>query len=85
MKEEFKFWEDKQKEYREELLKIFKKQGILSWESPNKKFKITYVPPTEQLRVDSKELKLNFPQVYAQVSKVSKKKDYLLIKERKDD
>jgi hypothetical protein len=81
----FKTWEEREKEYRARLLEIFKQQGIMSWESPNKKFKITYVPESEQMRVDSAVLKKQFPQIYGQVAKSVRKSDYLLIKERKDD
>lgn len=85
LESEFSVWKDRAENYRQELLKLFKEQGILSWESPSKRFKITYVPQSEQVRVDSGKLKKDFPQIYEKCLKLSKKKEYLLIKERKDE
>lgn len=85
LEEEFAIWKNRAETYRKELLNAFKKQGIISWESPSKRFKITYVPQSEQIRVDNAKLREDYPQIYEKVTKLTKKNEYLLIKERKEN
>lgn len=64
----------KRDELRSELVKLFEKQGIKSWESKNGKLLVTYIAPQEQIRVDSKKLKEKFPQAYTDCQKLVKVK-----------
>lgn len=70
---------------RAELLKLFEEQGIKSWESRDGKLLVTYVAPTEQLRVDSTKLKTKYPQVFTECQKLSKVKAQIRVKVRGED
>ena len=70
---------------RAELLKLFEEQGIKSWESRDGKLLVTYVAPTEQLRVDSTKLKTKYPQVFTECQKLSKVKAQIRVKVRGGD
>lgn len=59
---------------RAELLKLFEEQHIKSWESPDGKLLVTYIPQTEQIRVDSAKLKSTYPKVFVECQKISKVK-----------
>lgn len=72
-------------ELRAELLKLFKAQGIQSWESPTGKFLITYCYPTDRISVDSKKLKEKYPTVYSECQKISTVKEYLRVTIRSDE
>lgn len=69
---------------RAEMLALFERQGIKSWESPNKKLLVTYVAPQDRISVDSNKLKKNFPQVYAECQKLSKIKAQIRVTVRED-
>lgn len=70
---------------RTELLKLFEEQGIKSWESRDGKLLVTYVAPSEQLRVDSTKLKTKYPQVFTDCQKLSKVKAQIRVKVRGED
>lgn len=70
---------------RTELLKLFEEQGIKSWESKDGKLLVTYVAPSEQLRVDSTKLKTKYPQVFTECQKLSKVKAQIRVKVRGED
>lgn len=72
-------------EFRAELLKLFEEQGIKSWESRDGKLLVTYVAPSEQLRVDSTKLKTKYPQVFTDCQKLSKVKAQIRVKVRGED
>ena len=72
-------------ELRAELLKLFENQGIKSWESSNGKFLVTYVPQSEQIRVDSTKLKTKYPQVFNECQKLTKVKSQIRVKIRGEE
>jgi len=49
-----KIIEEKEKEFKEELLKTMGQYNIKSWESPDKSLQITYVPESLSTTFDSK-------------------------------
>lgn len=67
---------------REELCKQFEEQEIMSWESPNKLIKVTYVAPMDKISVDSAKLKNELPEVFKQYQKLTKQKGYIKITNR---
>ena len=70
---------------RAEMLRLFEEQGIKSWESPDGKLLVTYIPQTEQVRVDSTKLKTKFPQVFTECQKLSKVKSQIRVTVRGED
>lgn len=78
VEETYKKAQENAKKIREEMLAIFEKQNIVSWE--NEKMRVSYVPPTDKVVVDSTKLKRDFPQVYAQCTKISSAKSFVRIK-----
>ena len=70
---------------RAEMLRLFEEQGIKSWESPDGKLLVTYIPQTEQVRVDSTKLKTKFPQVFTECQKLSKVKSHIMVTVRGED
>ena len=76
---EYKQAEAEADKIREEILQAFEKQHILSWESPNKKVKVTYVHKTDVESVDKAKLKKDFPTVYNKVIKLTSRKAYIKI------
>lgn len=70
---------------RAEMLRLFEEQGIKSWESPDGKLLVTYIPQTEQVRVDSTKLKDKFPQVFTECQKLSKVKSQIRVTVRGED
>ena len=70
---------------RAEMLRLFEEQGIKSWESPDGKLLVTYIPQTEQMRVDSTKLKTKFPQVFTECQKLSKVKSQIRVTVRGED
>lgn len=72
-------------ELRAEIVKLFEQQGIKSWESPNGKFLVTYVAPQEQVRVDSKKLKEEYPQAFTKCQKLVKVKSQIRVTLRGED
>ena len=81
----FKQAEENAKTIREQMLSLFEKQGIKSWESPTGKVKVTYVEPSERLSVDSAKLKKDYPQVFSECQKLSKVKAQIRVKVRGED
>lgn len=81
----YKQAQDNAKAIREEMLAIFEKQGIKSWESPNKKLKVTYVEPIDRISVDSKKLKEKYPQVYSECQSLTKVKAQIRVKVRDEE
>lgn len=77
--------QDVRDELRAELLKLFEQQGIKSWESRDGKLLVTYVAPSEQLRVDSAKLKTKYPQVFTDCQKLSKVKAQIRVKVKGGD
>ena len=67
------------------MLRLFEEQGIKSWESPDGKLLVTYIPQTEQVRVDSTKLKTKFPQVFTECQKLSKVKSQIRVTVRGED
>lgn len=66
-------------EARAELLAVFEKQGIKSWETPNGKLLVTYVAPFDRMSVDSKKLKEKYPQAFTECQKLTKVKASLKV------
>lgn len=81
----YKQAEENAKAIREQMLSIFEKQGIKSWESPTGKIKVTYVAPIDSLRVDSAKLKKDYPQVYSECQKLTHSKAQIRVKVRGED
>jgi len=50
----------------------------------NKVIKVTYVPESEVVTLDSKGIKENYPDIAEEFSKVSIRKPYVLIKQKKE-
>lgn len=69
---------------RAEILKAFKEQSIYSWESPNKKVKVTYIAPVDTIKVDEKKLMAEYPFIYAKCQITSQRKEHIRITVRKD-
>ena len=70
---------------REQLLELFEKQVIKSWESPNKKLLVTYVAPIDRIGVDNSKLKKEFPQVFTACQKLTHTKAQLRVKIRGEE
>jgi hypothetical protein len=81
----FKQAEETAKAIREQMLSLFEKQGIKSWESPSGKVKVTYVEPTDRIGVDSTKLKKEYPQVFNDCQKLTKVKSQIRVKVRGDE
>lgn len=64
---------------RQELLKMFGEQRVYSWESRDGNVKVTRIPESERVVVDSARLKKEMPQVYSKYAKISKTSEYLKI------
>ena len=82
LEQEYKQAKVNAEKIREQMLEVFKEQGIKSWESPNKKIKVTYVEPIDRLSVDSDKLKKEYPQVFANCQKLTKTKASIRVKVR---
>jgi hypothetical protein len=81
----YKQAEENARVIREQMLSIFEKQGIKSWESPTGKIKVTYVAPIDSLRVDNAKLKKKYPQVFSECQKISHSKAQIRVKVRGED
>lgn len=82
IEEKHKKAEEKAKALREELLKLFEQQGISKWTTDT--MSVSYVPESESLRVDTDKLKKEYPQVFSNCQKLSKKKAYIRITLREE-
>ena len=74
---------------RQDLLKAklktaMEKQNIVQWETPSKRYLFTYVAETSVLRVDSKRLQSERPDIYAKYLTKSKRGSYLKITKREN-
>ena len=85
VEEEFKRATEAAKNVRAEMLALFEKQNIKSWESPNGQIKATYVEAQDRLSVDTTKLKKEFPQAFEKCQKISKIKPQLRIKVRSEN
>lgn len=85
IEEQAKKAQETRDELRAELLALFEKQGIKSWESPDKKLLVTYVVPFDRMGVDSKKLKENYPQAFTECQKLTKVKASLKVTIRGDE
>lgn len=70
---------------RNQILELFEKQGIKSWESPDNKILVTYVAPIDSIRVDGAKLKQKYPQVFSECQKITHSKAQLRVKLRGED
>lgn len=77
VEQDYKLAQENAQKVREELLKLFEEQHILQWKCDD--MTISYVPETDTTRVDGNKLKREYPQVFANVQKLSKKKAYIRI------
>lgn len=75
----------KRDELREQILKLFEEQKIVSWESPDKKLLVSYVAPTDRVSVDSAKLKKDYPQVFMNCQKITHIKSQLRVKVRGEE
>lgn len=85
IEEQAKKAQETRDELRAELLALFEKQGIKSWESPDKKLLVTYVAPFDRMGVDSKKLKEKYPQAFTECQKLTKVKASLKVTIRGDE
>lgn len=68
----------KEDEMKEAIKDAMVKSGIVKLD--NDALTISYIAPTTQERIDSKELKKDLPQIYNTYCKISNKADYIKIK-----
>ena len=78
LKNQIEMAEAQKKDLQEGLIKEMKKAGLKKVETPQ--ITITYVEPSERATIDSKRLKEEQPEVYAEYSKVSQIKESIRIK-----
>lgn len=76
---ELKALQERQQELESKLLESFEKQGIKTWETPDKRLQVTYVAPSESIRIDSTKLKRELPMVWGKYQTITKRKAYLKI------
>ena len=77
IEKEIKNLTEKQKRIKESLCVAMRENNILKVE--NDFIKVTYIAPTTQERIDSKELKKDLPEIYNTYCKISDKSDYVKI------
>lgn len=70
---------------RNEILELFEKQGIKSWESPDGQLLVTYVAPIDRISVDSTKLKSKYPQVFTDCQKLTHTRAQLRVKVRGEE
>ena len=83
--QEIKALKEQQESVEAKLLECFEKQGIKTWETPDKKMQVTYVAPSESISIDGTKLKRELPMIWGQYSKTTKRKSYLKITIRDDE
>lgn len=66
-----KLIEEKEKEFKEELLKAMEEYNIKSWEAPDKSLQITYVPESLRMTFDSTKFKQEHQDMYFEYQKES--------------
>ena len=82
---EYKIAKQNSEKIHEEIVEVFEKQHVLSWESPNKEVLVTYYHPTDVEGIDKAKLKSDYPEVYKKCLKVSHKKSYITVKLRGEE
>lgn len=85
LEEQIKEFQKARDGYREQLIELFEKQGIKSWETPDKRLLVTYVEQSERITVDSSKLKKKYPQIFTECQKLTRVKPQLRVKVRGDD
>ncbi len=65
--------------YRQQLYELMEKQGVSSWETPDKTILITRVAPSTKPTIDSANLKKDLPEIAAKYTKTSNVKGYVKI------
>ncbi len=69
-----KLIDEKEKEFKEQLLKTMEEYGIKSYESPDKSLKITYTPENIAMTFDSTRFKKEHLDMYFEYQKESTRK-----------
>lgn len=69
-----KLIDEKEKDFKEQLLKTMEEYGIKSYESPDKSLKITYIPENISMIFDSTRFKEEHLDMYFDYQKESTKK-----------
>ena len=82
---EIKALKEQQEQVESQLLECFEKQGIKTWETPDKRMQVTYVAPSETTTVDSTRLRRELPMIWGKYTKINKRKAYLKITLRDDE
>lgn len=65
--------------YRQQLYELMGKQGVSSWETPDKTMLITRIAPGEQTKIDSDKLRAEYPEIAKICSKTTPKSGYVKI------
>lgn len=68
---------ERQKEIKDGLLKAMRDANVVKIDNDN--IKVTYIAPSTQERLDTKELKADLPDIYNTYCKITNKSDYLKI------
>lgn len=79
-----KLIDEKEKEFKEQLLKTMEEYGIKSYESPDKSLKITYTPETVAMTFDSAKFKEEHLDMYFDYQKESPRKASIRMTIRED-
>lgn len=79
-----KLIEEKEAEFKEQLLKTMEEYNIKSYESPDKSLKITYTPETLSMIFDSARFKEEHQDLYFEYQKESKRKPSVRMTIRND-
>lgn len=68
---------------RQKICNLFEKQKIYSWETDT--MRVSYVPQTETMRIDSTLLKRKYPTVYQECCTISKRKAHVRTTQKQSD
>lgn len=79
-----KLIDEKEKEFKEQLLKAMEEYGIKSYESPDKSLKITYTPENIAMTFDSARFKEDHLDMYFDYQKESPRKASIRMTIRED-
>ena len=79
-----KLIDEKEKKFKEELLKKMEEYGIKSYESPDKSLKITYTPENIAMTFDSAKFKEEHLDMYFEYQKESPRKASIRMTIRED-
>lgn len=80
-KEAMEAIENKQNEFKKQLIEEMKRRGITSYKDEN--ITITLIPEGKQKKFDSKAFKKQFPSMYEKFAKVSKVSGYVKVSVKK--